>query len=88
MAATEMLVNQKQSIEDFWPLTKNSFLNNNQYQEEFVDTFLPVQYHFSCSMESPGVCFVTGIRGNRKIYFANQFQVPRELLLHSNFLEF
>lgn len=83
-----MFVNQKHFIEDFRPLTKNSFLDNDEYQKEFVDTFLSVQYYFNCSMESPGICFVIGIRRNRKIHFANQFQVPRELLLHSNYLEF
>lgn len=85
LAVTEMLVNQKQLIEDLGPLAKNPHLDNNQYQEDFVDTFLPIQYSFSCSVESPGVCFVIGISGNRKIHFANQLQDPRELLLRSIF---
>lgn len=88
LAVTEMLVNQKQLIEDLEPLARNPCLDTNQYQEEFVDTFLPIQYSFSYSLESPGVCFVIGISGKRKIHFANQLQDPRELLLRSKFLEF
>lgn len=88
LAVTEMLVNQKQLIEDLGPLARNPCLDNNQYGEEFVNTFLPIQYSFSYSLESPGVCFVIGISGNRKIHFANQLQDPRELLLSSKFPEF
>lgn len=58
-----MLVNQMQLIEDLGPLARNPCLDNNQGH-----TFLPIQYSFSYLVENPGVCFMIGISGNRKIH--------------------
>ena len=88
LVAIEVSVNQKELTEYLGLLAKNPCLDNNQHQEEFVDTFLPIHYSFSYSVESPGVCFVIGISGNRKIHFSNELQDPRELLLCSKLFSF
>lgn len=67
-------------IEDLGPLARNPRLDNNQHYEEFVVTFPPIQYSFSRSEESPGVCFLIETSEERKIHFAYEQQDPRELL--------